>query len=210
VPKDFSEEAFSFFTHLGGALLAILGLILLVERADGPLETTTVSIYGGTLVAMFLASALHHLLPREDGALRRLDMTAVYLLIAGTYTPTLLLTLAPVWAWSLVGVVWTLAIAGIVLRWTTRRMPRWATVGLYLALGWIAIIGIAPLSRALSWQSLALLVSGGVVYSLGAVVYARARPDPWPRFVGYHGLWHMFVLVGAGLHFALVWNVAAT
>lgn len=209
MPKAFAQEAFSFFTHLTGALLATLGLVLLVLRADGPLAVTTVSIYGGTLVAMFLASALHHLLPREDGALRRVDMTAVYLLIAGTYTPIFLLAVSPAWGWSLVGVVWALAIAGITLRWTTRRMPRWATVSLYLALGWIALIGIVPLTRALPWEGLALLVGGGVVYSVGAVVYARARPDPWPRVVGYHGLWHVFVLAGAGLHFALVWNVVA-
>lgn len=207
--RSFREEAFSFFTHLGGALLAVLALVVLVVRANGALAVVAVSIYGGTLIVMFAASALHHVAYREDGALRKIDMTAIYLFIAGTYTPVCLLALPRAWGWGLLVVVWTLAGGGIALRWALPRTPRWVTVGLYLGLGWIGVVTLVPLARAVVWEGVALLVSGGLVYSIGAVVYARERPDPWPRVVGHHGLWHVFVLLGALSHFGLVWLVSA-
>lgn len=207
VPRSFRSEAFSFFTHLAGALVAILALVLLVLRADGPLEVVAYSIYGGTLILMFASSALHHVAHSEDGFFRRLDMTAVYLLIVGTYTPVCLLALPAAWGIPLLVVVGILAGVGIVVRWTVPSPPRWVTVGLYLGLGWMAVIALVPLARVVEWAGLGLLFGGGVAYSLGAVIYAKQWPDPWPRVVGHHGVWHVFVLVAAGLHFLLVWNV---
>lgn len=207
VTGTFRSEAFSFFTHLAGALLAILALVLLVLRAEGPLEVVAYSIYGGALVLMFASSALHHVAHSDDGFFRRLDMSAVYLLIVGTYTPVCLLALPPAWGIPLLAVVGTLAGAGIVVRWTVPSPPRWVTVGLYLGLGWMAVIALVPLARVVQWAGVSLLVGGGAAYSLGAVIYAKQWPDPWPRVVGHHGVWHVFVLVAAGLHFLLVWNV---
>lgn len=202
----FREEAFSFFTHLAGALAALVGLVLLVQRAESTLAIAALGIYGATLVLMFATSTLHHVSHREDGLFRRLDMTAIYLFIAGTYTPICLLALPRALGVPVVALAWLLALVGIGLRWTVPRTPRWVTAGLYLGLGWMSLLGGKSVYVNLSPAALWLLVGGGVVYSVGAVVYATRRPDPWPRFVGYHGLWHVFVLAGAGLHFALIWR----
>lgn len=209
IRRTFREEAFSFFTHLGGALLAAVGFVVLLERTSGSLALAAVSIYGVTLVAMFAASALYHSGGGEDGPFRKLDMTAIYIFIAGTYTPVCLLALPPAWGWTLLVVVWTLAAVGVVLRWALPRTPPWLTAVLYLGLGWIGVVAVVPLSQTVAWQGIGLLFAGGLIYTVGAVVYAAERPDPWPRVVGHHGLWHLFVLAGALAHFVLVWRVIA-
>lgn len=201
----FREEAFSFFTHFAGALAALVGLVLLVQRAEGALALAALGVYGATLVFMFATSTLHHVAHAEDGTFRKLDQTAIYLFIAGTYTPICLLALPRGFGVPVTVLVWALALLGIVLRWTLPRTPRWVTAGLYLGLGWLGLLGGKAVLEGLSFPGLLLLLGGGVVYSVGAVVYAMKRPDPWPRVVGYHGLWHVFVLVAAGLHFALIW-----
>lgn len=203
----FKHEAFSFFTHAGGAAAAILGLVLLVVRAEGPLAIAALSVYGGTMIAMFTTSALHHVAHAEEGFFRRLDMSAIYLFIAGTYTPFCLLAVPLAWGIPMLAVVWTFALTGIILRWTLPKTPRWATATIYLVMGWMSVVGIYPLLVALGWGPVLLLALGGAAYTIGAIVYARGRPDPWPRYVGSHGLWHVFVLGGAGFHFALVWGI---
>lgn len=205
----FRNEAFSFFTHAAGAVAALVGLWLLVTRAQGAAATTSFAIYGTTLVAMFAGSTAYHLTrdhASEEGFFRRLDMTAIYLFIAGTYTPVCVLALPrPFGLYALAG-IWTLAAIGIALRWLAPVTPRWVTVGLYLGMGWAGLGGAYYVITMLSWGAFWLLLGGGLTYSIGAIVYARERPDPWPDVVGHHGLWHLFVLVGAGLHFALIWN----
>lgn len=207
--RTFRSEAFSFFTHLGGALAGVAALGLLLARAEGAAEVAATAVYGLTMVAMFATSALHHVTRAREGIFRRLDMTAIYLFIAGTYTPFCVLVLPSRLGWAVLALVWTLALAGIVLRWLRPVTPAWLTIGLYLGLGWMGALGAIPVYAALSWSGIALLVGGGVVYTVGAIVYATRRPDPWPDVVGYHGLWHVFVLVAVALHFALVWRVAA-
>lgn len=202
----FRNEAFSFFTHAGGAVAAAVALVLLVLRADGPLAVVAFSVYGGTMVAMFTTSALHHVAHAEEGLFRRLDMSAIYLFIAGTYTPLCLLGVPLAWGVPMLVVVWTFALAGVVMRWTLPRTPRWITASIYLVMGWLSLAGVYPLFLNVGWGPVLLLALGGVLYSVGAVIYARGRPDPWPLYVGYHGLWHVFVLGGAALHFVLVWG----
>lgn len=204
----FRNEAFSFFTHAAGALAAVGALVLLlVLRADGALTSTAYAVYGGTMVLMFATSALHHVAHSEDGFFRRLDMSAIYLFIAGTYTPVCLVAIPRAWGIPILCVVWTIALTGIALRWALRAPPRWASAGIYLAMGWLSVIGVYPLAIHLGWSGVVLLFAGGAAYTLGAVIYGRQRPDPWPDYVGHHGVWHVFVLVGAGLHFALVWRL---
>lgn len=204
----FRNEAFSFFTHAGGAVAAAVALVLLVLRADGPLAVVAFSVYGGTMVAMFTTSALHHVAHAEEGLFRRLDMSAIYLFIAGTYTPLCLLGVPLAWGVPMLVVVWTFALAGVVMRWTLPRTPRWITASIYLVMGWLSLAGVYPLFLNVGWGPVLLLALGGVLYSVGAVIYARGRPDPWPLYVGYHGLWHVFVLGGAALHFVLVWGLS--
>lgn len=204
----FREEAFSFFTHLAGALLGLAGLVGLVVRARGVVPTLAFAVYGATLVLMFAASALHHVVRKEAGWTRRLDHVSIFLFIAGTYTPFCLVALAGPWAYGLLALVWLLALGGVAMKILLPFAPRWVTVALYIALGWSALLGAKTVYDGLDARGLALLVGGGAVYTLGAVVYARKRPDPWPRAVGFHGLWHVFVLVAAGMHFAVVWGMA--
>lgn len=209
VAHVFKQEAFSFFSHLIGAILGLAGLIGLVLRADSPLSTAAFVVYGATLVVMFTSSTLHHVSRNDDGLMRKLDHTAIYLFIAGTYTPVCLLVIPPAWGFPILGFVWAFAVTGIFLRFMVPRTPRWVLTGLYLALGWVAVIGIVPLVEAFPRDAIFLLAGGGIVYSVGAVIYATKRPDPWPARIGFHGLWHVFVLVGAALHFALIWHFVA-
>lgn len=206
---SFKHEAFSFFTHAAGAVAAAIGLVLLLtHRAEGPVATVAFAVYGGTMIAMFATSALHHVTHAEEGLLRRLDMSAIYLFIAGTYTPFCLLAVPPSWGIPMLVVIWAFALVGVVLRWTLPRTPRWASVSIYLVMGWMAVVGVYPLVVAFGWGPVATLALGGILYTVGAIVYASKRPDPWPRYVGYHGLWHVFVIGGALVHFLLVWRLA--
>jgi hemolysin III len=139
--------------------------------------------------------------------LRVFDHAAIFGLIAGTYTPITLLALratSPAWGWTLFAVAWGFAILGVLFTIVWRDAPRWLSTSLYVGLGWLAAVAIAPLAAAISTSGLVWLVAGGVAYSVGALVYATRRPDPWPRTFGHHALWHLFVLAGSACHYVLV------
>ncbi len=201
------REPFNTFSHGVGILLAAAGLVFLVWQAETAFATAAYAVYGVSLVTLFLASTLYHALPvskRARLALRRFDHTAIYLLIAGTYTPICLLAIPPGWGWTIAGIIWGLAAVGIVTRNLLRDLPRWAMTTIYLAMGWTAIVGIKPLLDTFTWPALLLLALGGIAYTVGAAVYAFRWPDPLPDHVGSHGIWHLFVLAGAGFHFAFI------
>jgi len=209
VSNSFREEAFSFFTHAASALVGIAGAWLLITLAHGTLEVVAVSIYAATLVAMFVSSSLHHIAHSEDGLFRKIDMTAIYLFIAGTYTPIALIAAPPTWGIPILIAAWVFAAISIALRWTIprKKMPRKVTAGIYLAMGWMAVPFVRPLLDTLTPDALWYLAGGGLAYTAGAIIYAMGRPNPWPRVVGYHGIWHLCVMAGAALHFAVVWRV---
>ncbi len=202
-------EAFSFWTHAVSAAAAVVALVFMVLRADGVLETTCAAIYGGTLILLFSSSSFHHTVgtmgPKWHAVSRRMDHIAIFLLIAGTYTPVTLLVLSPGWGWSIFGVVWGLAVAGTILKLFRPHTPRKFTVALYLLMGWVAVVAVWPLSQQMAGPAQALMVFGGIVYSVGAIVYARKKPDPWPQRIGFHGLWHVFVMVAAASHVWAIW-----
>jgi hemolysin III len=153
-------------------------------------------VFGTALVLAYVASTVYHALPpslRAKAALRRLDHASIHVLIAGTYTPFTLVALRGGWGWSLFGVVWGLAALGVVVVATPLRRFRRATLGLYLASGWLALVAIGPLARALPLGGLVLVIAGGVAYTLGVPFYLSAR-----RFS--HAVWHVFVLAGSALH----------
>ncbi len=207
------REPFSGLSHLLGAVLSVAGLVvLLVWSAGEPWRTTAFSIYGASLILLYLASAVYHLLPVSPERVKKLlvwDQVAIYLLIAGTYTPLCLVSLRGAWGWSLFGVVWGIAIVGMALRIGWQKAPWWLCFALYLVMGWISLIATVPLVRLLPAAGLAWLVLGGVVYSIGAIVFATERPRLWPGRFGAHDLWHLFVLGGSACHFVLMFCFVA-
>ena len=205
----FLKHPFSGLSHAAGAVLAIAGLVFLIIQSHGdPWRITSFAVYGATLILLYVASALYHLLPvgpRATDALFGLDRAAIYALIAGTYTPVCLLALPGAWGWSLFGVVWGLAITGILIDVISRRRtPDWLQALLYLATGWLALVAIGPLLRSLPWPALACLAGGSLVYTVGAVICVRERPHLRPGVFGAHDLWHVLVLAGSACHFALM------
>jgi hemolysin III len=205
------REPWNAITHGVGTVLALVGGVLLVVLSAGDgRRMVAFAIYATSLVLLYLASTLLHAVRARPEVLRRLrvfDHAAIYLLIAGTYTPIALVTLAgvsPAWGWSVFGVAWGAAGLGVLFKLVWLDAPRWLSTALYLALGWMAVVAIAPLVQALPWSALAWLAAGGAFYSVGAVVYALKRPDPWPKVFGYHEIWHLFVLAGSTCHYVLM------
>jgi hemolysin III len=206
------REPFNGASHLVGLLLAGAGTVLLLRMAQGPGELAAFGIYGATLILLYGASTLYHtlLLPeRPLRALRTLDHISIYFLIAGTYTPVALITLHGRLGWTLLAAVWLLALAGIPFKLFFLDAPVWLSTGTYLAMGYLALVALVPLARAVSSGGLAWLIAGGLAYTIGAVIYARQRPDPFPGRFGHHEIWHLLVLAGSGCHFAfMLYHVA--
>lgn len=201
------HEPFESISHAVGAALAAVGLVVLLVQAEGARQATAYAVYGASLVALYVASSLYHGLPvgeRGRSRLRRLDHSAIFLLIAGTYTPPALLAFEPAWGWSILGVVWGLAALGILVRTALPSPPRRLLTGLYLAMGWLAIVGVQPLLETFPLEALVWLLAGGLAYTVGAAIYAARWPDPLPEHVGYHGVWHLFVLAGSAAHYVFV------
>jgi hemolysin III len=199
-------------SHLLGLLLASAGTILLLRMARGPWQLAAFAVYGATLILLYGASTLYHLLPLSDRplrALRTLDHIAIYFLIAGTYTPIALITLHSALGWALLATVWLIAVAGIPFKLFFLDAPVWVSTATYLAMGYLALVAVVPLARAVSINGLLWLVAGGLAYTIGAVIYSRQRPDPFPGRFGHHEIWHLLVLTGSACHFAfMVYHVA--
>jgi hemolysin III len=195
-----SEEVACSVIHGIGIVLAIAGLGVLT--AFSTLHGTAAhivgcSIFGVTLILLYTTSTLYHSIPiaRAKAVLRALDHSAIFLLIAGTYTPFSLVSLRGPWGWSLLAVIWTLAILGIVLRVTLGRRSTAVAVGLYIAMGWTVLAAIKPLMANLAPGGVLLLFLGGVVYTTGTAFYV------WRRLPYHHAIWHVFVLAGSIFHF---------
>ncbi|MBA2665742.1 MAG: hemolysin III family protein [Trueperaceae bacterium] len=205
------REPANSLTHLLGVALSLVGLVFLIALAGGDVwRLTSFAIYGASLVVLYTASTLLHAVRARPEVLRRLrifDHAAIFVLIAGTYTPVTLVSLrmvSPVWGWTLFATAWGFAILGVLFKVAWIGAPRWLSTALYVALGWMAAVAVAPLAQALEIGALVWLLAGGLSYTLGAVVYGTRRPDPWPSVFGYHALWHLFVLVGSACHFVMV------
>jgi hemolysin III len=201
-----AEEIAHAVTHGVGIVLAIVGLAVLLTLA-APFGDAwllgSCAVYGATLILLYVASTLYHsiperLLPGARRVLRVLDHCAIYLLIAGTYTPFTLISLRGRWGWALFGVVWTLAVCGIVFKLVGTGTLRGFSVVSYIAMGWCVVVALEPLSAAIPTRGLVLLVAGGVAYTLGTVFFGMTRL----RY--HHAVWHLFVLAGSVLHFFAV------
>ncbi len=199
----FRAELSNVLTHGVGFLASIAALVLLVSCAGfygGVREITASAVYGATLVALYFASTLYH--STRTVAARRitriLDHIAIYLLIAGTYTPFTLIALRGPWGWTLFGVVWGLALVGVVYEIFFCGRFKLVSILVYLAMGWLVIVAIKPLVSHLPPAGVVWLAAGGVAYSLGTIFYA------WKTFPHHHAIWHLFVLGGSICHFVAV------
>lgn len=197
------EELANSLTHGLGVVLSVAGLVLLVlfsARYGDAWHVASTAIFGSTLLLLYVSSTLYHSFrdARIKQLLQKLDHAAIFLLIAGTYTPFVLVTLRGPWGWSLFGIVWGLAIIGVVLKFWLAGRFRLVSTLIYLGMGWLVLVAIRPLVAALPTGGLRLLVAGGLCYTGGAVFYL------WKRLPYQHALWHLFVLGGSACHWAAV------
>ena len=198
-----AEELANCFTHGLGALLSLAGVISLISLAMSQGDThriVSACIYGGAIVTFYCLSTAYHSVrkPYTRYVFRILDHASIYLMIAGSYTPFALVTLRGAWGWWLMGMAWGLGTVGAVLKiFTTHRLPIIGPL-LYIALGWMVVIAIKPLSAGLAADGLALLFLGGVAYTVGVVFYL------WDRLPFNHAIWHVFVLAGSACHFGAI------
>jgi hemolysin III len=196
-------ERFNAWTHLIGAVLACAGAVWLLVLAslDGELrKIISVAIYGLTLVLLYSISTLYHSVQGEmKGAMRKLDHLSIYLLIAGSYTPFCLVTLAGPWGWTLFGIVWGLAALGMLQEIKPRSEARVLSIVIYAVMGWIVLVAIKPLIAALGMDGFIWLAGGGVLYTVGIIFFAYDS-----RFRHWHGIWHLFVMGGSLMHFVAV------
>ncbi|GAB7534096.1 hemolysin III family protein [Burkholderia sp. 22PA0099] len=197
-------ERFNSISHLVGALLSVAGLATLVTMGalkGDPYRVVSASIYGAALLVLYGVSTLYHFVntPRLKAILQKCDHSAIYLLIAGSYTPFTLIALRGPWGWTLFGVVWGLALFGIVQELTLGRRTRIVSMVLYVLMGWLGVIAMRPLMAALSPDGVAWLVAGGVLYSAGIYFFINDE-----RIRHGHGIWHLFVLGGSLCQFISV------
>ena len=203
-------------THLFGAVASCLGLILLMYAAQGNLgKMISLFIYGCSMVVLYLASSLMHGTHHEHDLhffFNRLDHMAIFLLIAGTYTPIVYNLYPAKWGWPILLLVWTAALIGMGFKLFAKKIHGFVNVTIYLLLSWGGIVPFilaVLLWQIVPWQGFFLLLLGGFIYSVGFVIYYRRWPDPWPNQFGHHEIWHLFVLGGSLAHFLFIYIFVA-
>ena len=198
--KNYFREPVNALTHLFGAILSIVGTIILLSYTEIPLTPVvivSILIFGISLVALYTTSGIYHLVHTTDTVLeklRKLDHSMIFILIAGSYTPFCMLSLTGIWKWSIITIVWSLAI----MFWI--NMPRWLSTGFYIGMGWIALFALKPLYDSLSLGGFSFLLLGGIMYTIGGIIYGMKKPNFSPEF-GFHEIFHIFVLLGSFCHY---------
>jgi hemolysin III len=206
-PAALPKPRFRGTSHFYALFVAAVAAVVLVATAPSGLATFGAAVYAVTLVGMFGASALYHRgtwSPEMAARLLHLDHTAIFLLIAGTYTPIALLAIEGATRVAILTAVWLIAVAGIGFEWLPYPAPRGYVTTVYLALGWLGLVAFVPLYDATGWDGVVLVAGGGVCYTVGAIVHAARRPDPWPETFGYHEIFHVFVILAALLHYCAI------
>lgn len=193
-----------------GAVLALVGAVFLVMRAfsaDDTWKAYSFGIYGFGVFSVFLSSALHHGVdgsPRTNHLLRQFDYFAIFLMIAGTFTPFCLLILRDDFGWTILGIVWALAVTGILLKAIYPGLPRWIMIALCLAMGWMAVLIVSPVYEAIHERGIGALFLGGAFFTVGGIIFGLEKPNPFPGRFGFHEIWHCCVLAGAASHFYIM------
>jgi hemolysin III len=202
------REPFNALSHFFAAVAAAIGSIyLLISSWASPKLWIAFCIYGLSLILLFSASAYYHSANTNDQALlklRKLDHSAIYLLIAGTYTPICMYFFHGFWQWGLLTIIWALAITGIIVKLFIIRSPRWVTAGVYLVMGWLCMLGLNEIISSMPLGAILWMALGGLCYTVGAVIYISKRVNIIPGVFGFHEIWHIFVILGALCHFILM------
>ena len=206
------REPVNSLTHWGGAIFGLIGLIALLAVGWGtPAKVISLIIYGASLIFLFSASATYHMVQVKDKALeifRKVDHAAIYVLIAGTYTPFCVNAFEGFWKWGMLSIIWSLAVIGIVVKVFVIRAPRWLNAGIYIVMGWLSVTAVGQMLAALPVWVMVWMLIGGITYTLGAVVYITKIFNFVPGVFGFHEVWHIFVLLAAIAHFVAVMGVA--
>lgn len=206
------KEPVSCLTHLGGAVAALICTVALIYMAipRGASYIISFAVFGVAMVALYMASAIYHMLrvpKRVSRILQRIDHTMIFSFIAGSYTPACLIALRGVWGWVMLAIVWIMAAAGLFMKLFWLTAPRLLSTAVYLVMGWVAVVAVVPLFRALSAPAFALLLLGGVSYTAGAVIYAAKRPRLFPPHFSFHEVFHIFVLLGSAFHVLFMFSL---
>ena len=203
-----ARPLFRGYLHAGAAVVAALGGTYLVALSGGdrPRQLSMI-VYGTSLTLLFAFSAVYHVhtwAPARRAILRRIDHANIFVLIAATYTPISFNLLSGWWRVSVLGAVWGAALVGVGTAVAGVKLRRWARAGLYVGMGWIAAVALGQISAAVPWPAIGLLITGGALYSVGALLYARRWPDPWPRVFGYHEVFHLLTIAAAIAFYVVV------
>ena len=215
-----TDEVFNTASHLAGTIIAVLGTVLLILKGatgdydDKPWRIVSFSVYGATLILMFLCSTLHHGINAKrstEELFRLFDYFAIFPLIAGTFTPICLVTLRgqPQWSWGMFGTIWGLAAIGILIKAVYPKIPKWVTNTIYLSMGWIGIILAIPfyltVRETFGILPIVFLTLGGVFYTVGSAIFYGEWPNPIKGKFGFHEIWHIFVILGAASHYMIMY-----
>lgn len=210
--KKYCREPINGLTHLLGAFASLLGLILLIIRVCKSSSFTDikllgVTIFGVSLILLYTASSVYHLVISSEDVikfLRKLDHSMIYVLIAGTYTPICIICLNGNLKWYILTAIWSMAIAGILFKMLWFNLPRWISTVFYIAMGWFVVFFISPVSKFLTHGGMTFLVMGGILYTLGGIIYATKWPKLHFKMFGFHEIFHIFILLGSLSHYICI------
>lgn len=207
------RDPVSSLTHIFGALFSVIGLIILLSSPSSQgntLNITCLSIFGISLILLYTASSVYHTVISSQkviNVLRRIDHSMIYVLIAGSYTPLCLIGLKGKLGITILITIWSLTIFGIIFKNLWFNAPRWLSTALYIIMGWLVIIAIYPLSKVISFTEMMWLFSGGIMYTVGGLIYATKWPKITTKYFGFHEIFHVFILLGSFCHFMLMLNL---
>lgn len=200
------------FTHFIGIILSIVGTILLIKLSlhpYRPLHLISFTIFGLGMISLYTTSTLYHWLSLSEAGIakfRKADHIMIFIYIAATYTPVCILALRGSLGLCLLVIVWLIALGGIIIKIFWMNAPRWLSTLLYIFMGWLAVVVIYPLFDALPTEALIWLLAGGLFYTIGSVIYAFKKPNPFPGMLGFHEIFHLFVILGSFSHFWLMYK----
>ncbi len=199
------REPFNALSHLVAAVLVLAGTAALIFASwPHPAAWLSFLVFGAGAIFLYISSAVYHWTPKVIPGLQKLDHTAIYVMIAGCYTPLCVLLLTGSVGWWVLAAQWGLAITGVVLTLTMAKPPTWVRLVLYLVMGWMALPFASQVIAKSGWDSMAWLIAGGLFYTVGVIFYASRKPKLWPGVFSSHELWHCFVMAGTACHFMLM------